>query len=101
VASGPGQLGNLDSFFAHVDTEVYPSPDDAAERAAASMDLLTELHQTGLERQSPQSFCVYSDVQNFWTCAGQRGFVYAEVTVSPGANAYLSPRPSARPARHR
>jgi hypothetical protein len=87
VASGPGELGNLDSFFAHV--EVYPSPEDAADRAAASMDRLTELHETGIERQSPQSFCVYSDDQNFWTCAGQRGYFYAEVTVSPAANAFL------------
>jgi hypothetical protein len=85
VASGPGDLGVLDGFFAHI--EVYTSPEDAADRAAASMDLLTELHETGIERQTPQSFCVYGD--GFWTCAGQRGYVYAEVTVSPSANAFL------------
>jgi hypothetical protein len=41
VALGPGDLGVLDGFFAHI--EVYTSPEDAADRAAASMDLLTEL----------------------------------------------------------
>jgi hypothetical protein len=80
---GP-DLGELDGFFGHI--EVYPSEEEAANRATAYMDELVERYPPGTG--TPESFCVWDDLGSFWTCAGSRGYVYAEVTVSPGANAF-------------
>jgi hypothetical protein len=81
-------FGDDMQIFAHV--EIYPTKQDASERSNASKDLLVKRYGTGLETMSADSFCV-SGVSGsaFWTCAGYRGFAYAEVTLSPGANAYL------------
>ncbi len=73
------------NVFAHM--EVYPTESDAQARARDSMNALTRRYETGIDRGTPESFCVYGDA--FWTCAGVRKFVYAEVTVSPNPNAYL------------
>jgi hypothetical protein len=67
--------------------EVYPTEADARTRGNARMSFLTRNYETGSERATLESFCVYSDA--FWACGGVRGFVYAEVTVSPNPNAYL------------
>jgi hypothetical protein len=49
--------------------------------------LMAARYQAGLEAMSPESFCV--DGGAFWSCAGYRGLAYAEITLSPGVNAYL------------
>jgi hypothetical protein len=67
--------------------EVYPTEGDARTRGGDSMKALTARYETGIDRGTPEGFCV--DGGMFWTCAGVRGFLYAEVTVSPNPNAYL------------
>jgi hypothetical protein len=82
-AEPPEDVPDL-QMLAHI--EVYPSEEAARARATASKDLLQRLFDPGLDRGSLESFCVARD--NSWTCAGSRRFVYAEVTLSPGPNAY-------------
>jgi hypothetical protein len=77
-------FGNEIQVFAHI--EVYPTEESARKRSSASMALLAAQYQVGAEPMSPESFCV--DGGAFWTCAGHRGLAYAEVTLSPGPNAY-------------
>jgi len=74
--------------FAHI--EVYKSKQDALERSKASRALLVARYPegVGLEPTTNKTFCINGD-PDFWTCAGSRGFAYAEVTLSPGSNANL------------
>ncbi len=74
--------------FAHI--EVYKSKQDALERSKASRALLVERYPNGvgLEPATNETFCINGD-PDFWTCAGSRGFAYAEVTLSPSSNANL------------
>lgn len=74
--------------FAHI--EVYKSKQDALERSKASRADLAERYPNGggSEPSSSETFCINGD-PDFWTCAGSRGFAYAEITLSPGSNANL------------
>jgi len=74
--------------FAHI--EVYKSKQDALERSKASRALLIARYPegVGLEPTTSETFCI-NGYPNFWTCAGSRGFTYAEITLSPGSNANL------------
>lgn len=74
--------------FAHI--EVYKSKKDALERGNASKELLVDRYPNGVGIKPPTNgtFCINGD-PDFWTCAGSRGFTYAEVTLSPGCNANL------------
>lgn len=71
--------------FAHM--EVYGSETAARERAGTSLRLALDRYDAGLEEVSPEGFCMLD--AEFWLCAGHRGLVYAEVTLSPSANANL------------
>lgn len=71
--------------FAHM--EVYPSEPAARERAETSLRESLDRYDAGLEEVSPEGFCMLDP--DFWLCAGHRGLVYAEVTLSPSANATL------------
>lgn len=71
--------------FAHLET--YPTRELAAERARASLQLNSERYEVGLERLNEDGFCIPGPA--FWLCAGFRGLVYAEVTLSPNPNATL------------
>jgi hypothetical protein len=73
--------------FAHI--EIYPTQQEAQARSIASQNSLTERYDAGLEKMSPENFCV-SGYPDFWTCVGYRGYAYVEVTISPGSNANLS-----------
>ena len=77
-------FGDDIQIFAHI--EVYPTDQAARKRSSASMAFMVARYQVGLEAMSPESFCV--DGGAFWSCAGYRGLAYAEVTLSPGINAY-------------
>lgn len=77
---GPGT-----QVFAHMET--YESGEAASRRAKESLRLSAERYSAGLERVAPDSFCLSGGT--FWLCAGYRGLVYAEVTLSPAPNANL------------
>lgn len=83
--NGPNDPWSELQIFAHI--ESYATEQDARERGEASKDFLTRRYETGIERANAESFCIHGDA--FWTCAGVRGFVYAEVTLSPNPNANL------------
>ena len=83
-SKGATQFGEDLQIYAHI--EIYPTQQDTLDRSNAVKDLLTAQYETGLEPVSPESFCVSGAA--FWTCAGYRGFAYAEVTLSPGINGY-------------
>jgi hypothetical protein len=73
--------------FAHM--EVYSTREEAARRGGASLDDLRRRYQ-GTVSGTAEKFCVDGGSGgDFWTCAGVRDFVYAEVTVSPAPNANL------------
>jgi hypothetical protein len=80
-------FGSDAAVFAHL--EIYSNREDAASRGASSRNDLEQRFDAGLDSGTDSSFCV-SGVGGtvFWTCAGSRGFAYAEATLSPGTNAY-------------
>jgi hypothetical protein len=84
VRADPKEIPELNVF---AQLEVYPTEGDASARGRARMDDLRHRFETGTDRGTPESTCVYGDA--FWICAGVRRFVYAEVTLSPNPNAYL------------
>jgi hypothetical protein len=81
-------LGGLElQSFAHMET--YSTREEAARRASQSLDDLRRRYQ-GTVSGKAESFCVDGGSGgDFWTCAGVRDFVYAEVTISPAPNATL------------
>jgi hypothetical protein len=73
--------------FAHM--EVYPTRDDASQRGTTSLEDLRRRYGGDVDGTA-QSFCIDGgSAGDFWTCAGVRDFVYAEVTISPAPNATL------------
>jgi hypothetical protein len=83
AADSPPEL----QTFAHM--EVYPTRDDASRRGASSLEDLRKRYG-GDVNGTAQSFCIDGgSAGDFWTCAGVRDFVYAEVTISPAPNANL------------
>ena len=75
--------------FAHM--EVYSTREEAARRGSVSLDDLRRRYQ-GTVSGTAENFCVDGGGGvggDFWTCAGVRDFVYAEVTLSPAPNANL------------
>jgi hypothetical protein len=47
---------------------------------------LAKEYDPGLGKMSGEGFCVLGN--DFWVCGGYREFAYAEVTISPGINAF-------------
>jgi hypothetical protein len=73
--------------FAHLET--YSTSDDAAQRGESSLTDLRRRYGGDVDGTA-ESFCIDGgSAGNFWTCAGVRDFVYAEVTVTPAPNAIL------------
>lgn len=68
--------------------ETYGSPEEAVSRARARLDGLKKQYEDfGASEGTAESFCVLGNGE--WICDGYRGFVYAEASVYPGANAFL------------
>jgi hypothetical protein len=85
--AAPLPFGDDVRVFAHV--EIYSTPVDAASRGTSARNDLAQRYDAGVDSATGDSFCVAGvGGSNFWTCAGWRGFAYAEATLSPGTNAY-------------
>lgn len=84
------QEGAYSDLQVFAQIELYKSVEDASSRSRSQKTLLSKIHDTGLEPMSDDSFCVLGDIGMYgaWICGGTRGFVYVEVTVSPGVNAF-------------
>jgi hypothetical protein len=83
------KFGDDIQIFAMI--EVYSTAKEAHDRSGANMAELARQYRSGLEQMSPDSFCVAgggATIAGSWTCAGSRGYAYAETTLSPGINAY-------------
>src|SRR5262249_40443469 len=75
------------AVYAHL--EIYANREDAAGRGASARHDLEQRYDAGVDPATDGSFCVTGVGGTvFWTCAGSRGFAYAEATLSPGTNAY-------------
>jgi hypothetical protein len=80
-------IGGLDlKSFAHM--EVYPTREAAARRGNASLNDLRQRYG-GTVTGTAENFCMDGGRGgDFWTCAGIRDYVYAEVTISPAAQCH-------------
>jgi hypothetical protein len=79
----------LDSFFSTI--EIYRSERAATNRAIAQIRRIKEGYGPEHVQGTAESYCAYlqpTPPGNAWQCGGSRGLAYAEVTVSPDANAY-------------
>jgi hypothetical protein len=72
--------------FAHI--EVYQSQEEALERYEASKAALISRFSEQDAAESTGAFCIAGQ-SSFWTCISSSGYAYAEVTVTPNANATL------------
>lgn len=85
--AGRIKFGDDIQIFAMI--EIYSTEQLARERARANMAALTSQQDAGSQPVSPDSYCIAGvGGTAFWACAGSRGLAYAEVTLSPGINAY-------------
>jgi hypothetical protein len=83
------KFGDDIQIFAMI--ELYSTEKEARDRSGASMAEIAREYRLELEQMSPDSFCVSgggATTAGSWTCAGSRGYAYAETTLSPGINAY-------------
>lgn len=68
--------------------EIYKSPESVKVRATGRFEQLkVQYEDFGGFQGEPKSFCVVGNRE--WICGGFRGYAYAEVFLSPDANAYL------------
>jgi hypothetical protein len=74
--------------YAHI--EIYKNKNEALNRFNGSKISLVSRYPdgVGVDPGNTESFCVNGS-PSFWTCIGSRGFIYSEVTLSPGSNANL------------
>jgi hypothetical protein len=77
----------IDDVFAHF--EVYPTPEDAVDRAEARIALLRRIVGPEKIQGNASAYCSYQTIggPTSWECGGTRGLVYAEATVTPNPNA--------------
>jgi TIR domain len=80
----------IGGVFAHF--EVYPTPEDAVDRAEARIALLRRIVGPEKIQGDASAYCSYQTIgaPTSWECGGTRGLVYAEATVTPNPNANQS-----------